>query len=188
MTFANENIIPGLARSSVTHVSPTEHSSASSGTSAPVFKNPPKTEIKSVSSRVELTCEVSGTPKPTIAWFKNGVLMTRETKSKLVIESLDKDDVANYACNASNIAGYEYRNVIVNILTMAAKVREGPKDQTVEIKGSTVTLRCETEGWPTPKLTWSINGNEIVSNDKYMIDTKTGSLTIIQTTMEDAGM
>ena len=114
--------------------------------------------------------------------------MTGESESKLVIQSLDKDNVANYACNASNIGGYEYRNVIVNILTMAAKIREGPKDQTVEIAGSTVTLKCETEGWPTPQITWSINGNEIASDDRYMIDSKSGSLTISQTTMEDAGM
>ena len=32
-------------------------------------------------------------------------------------------DVANYACNASNIAGYEYKNVIVNILTIGAMIK-----------------------------------------------------------------
>ena len=50
--------------------------------------------------------------------------------------------MANYACNASNIAGYKYKNVIVNILTIGALIKEGPKDTLIASKGSDVVLRC----------------------------------------------
>ena len=51
--------------------------------------------------------------------------------------------MANYACNASNIAGYEYKNVIVNILTIGALIKEGPKDTLIASKGSDVVMRCD---------------------------------------------
>ena len=50
------------------------------------------------------------------------------------------DDVANYACNASNHAGYAYKNVIVNILMMVAKIKDGPKQKMIESKGKPVTV------------------------------------------------
>ena len=51
------------------------------------------------------------------------MFISDETSPSLIIPSLGEEDVANYACNASNIAGYEYKNVIVNILTIGAMIK-----------------------------------------------------------------
>ena len=72
-----------------------------------------------------LRCEAVGHPEPRVQWTKNGREMVGQTGSRLVIHSLSEADVANYACNASNMAGYDYKNVIVTILTVAARIVNG---------------------------------------------------------------
>ena len=114
-------------------------------------------------------------------------VISGETSTSLIIPSLGVEDVANYACNASNIAGYEYKNVIVNILTIGALIKEGPKPTLIASKGSDVVIKCDAEGFPRPEISWSVNGTQIETGDKYSVDTETGALTVMQATMEDDG-
>ncbi len=90
-------------------------------------------------STVEFQCWAEGVPEPTIVWTKNGERLPNETGRKLVIHNIGVSDVANYACNASNVAGYEYKDVYLNVLTVAAVITEGPRNQIVS-KGSNVTM------------------------------------------------
>ena len=115
------------------------------------------------------------------------MLISGEESPSLVIPSLGEEDVANYACNASNIGGYEYKNVIVNILTIGAMIKEGPKPKHIASKGSDVVLRCDAEGFPRPAITWSVNGTEIQEGEKYRVDPDTGALTVFKATVEDDG-
>merc|ERR1719376_1607836 len=85
-------------------------------------------------------------------------LLVGQTSSRLVIDSLSQADVANYACNASNSAGYEYKNVIVNILTVSARITRGPPKELLVSRGSLVMLPCEVEGHPRPSVTWRKDG------------------------------
>ena len=174
----------GKARSTVTHVAPSFPPSPP-GAAAPSFIQAPKTELKSIGSRVELVCEAEGSPTPRISWTKNGEPVS--SSNSLVIPSLGKDDVANYACNASNSVGYEYKNVIVNILTVVARIKEGPPSQLVASKGSAVLLPCVVEGYPRPRISWSVNGTIISDSDKYSVDKDTGELTVKDATVEDEG-
>ena len=75
-------------------------------------------------------------------------IISGETSTSLIIPSLGVEDVANYACNASNIAGYEYKNVIVNILTIGALIKEGPKPTLI---ASTGPLTTSPPAIATPK-------------------------------------
>ena len=95
--------------------------------------------------------------------------------------------MANYACNASNTAGYQYKNIIVNILTVVARIKEGPPKQLIASKGSNVSLSCEVEGYPKPSISWTVNGTVISDSDKYSLDTDSGELTVKQATVEDEG-
>lgn len=177
----------GKARSTVSHVAPS-FPTLPEGTVTPAFRKAPKTELKSIGSRVELSCEAEGIPTPSISWTKNGeAIETTSTMNSLVIPSLSQEDVANYACNASNIAGYQYKNVIVNILTVVARIKEGPAKQLVASKGSNVSLPCEVEGYPKPSITWTVNGTVITDSDKFSVDIDSGELTVWQATVEDEG-
>ena len=166
----------GKARSTVSHVAPA-FTQPPAGSVPPSFTEAPKTELRSIGSRVELTCEAEGTPPPDITWSKNGDALPVTTGNRIIIPSLSQADVANYACNASNIAGYQYKNIIVNILTVVARIKEGPAKELVASKGSNVTLPCETEGYPKPRITWTVNGNIIEDLEKYGVNKDTGELT-----------
>ena len=176
----------GKARSAVSHVAPV-FPEPPEGSVPPNFIKAPKTELKSIGSRVELSCKAEGTPAPSISWTKNGEPLPVAEGSSLIIPTLSQKDVANYACNASNIAGYQYKNVIVNILTEVARIKQGPPTQLVASKGSTVSLPCEAEGYPKPSISWTVNGTVINNSAKYSVDTDTGELNIQQATVEDEG-
>ena len=175
----------GRARSSNTLVAPS-FPSPPPGSSAPSFVVAPKTELQSLGSRVELVCRASGHPRPDISWTKNGEVLDT-TADTLVFPSLGEEDVANYACNASNIAGYEYKNVILSILTMTPRIKEGPRDHHVASKGSNITLKCEAEGYPQPVITWTRDSQPVQEDGRFHVDSQTGDLTVTQATTEDDG-
>ena len=174
----------GRARSSQARVV-TSLPDPPAGTVAPTFTHAPLTEVQTLGSRVELRCEAEGSPEPEIVWLKNGEEVARG-EARLVIPSLYQNSVANYACNASNVAGYNYKNVIVNILTVAAKIKEGPRSK-VASKGRDVVLPCRAEGYPVPTIVWTRDGAEVKEGegDKYRMDS--GFLTILKAGSEDQG-
>ena len=154
----------------------------------PSFIHAPENEIAGAGSRVVLRCEARGSPKPRIQWTKNGEKMVGQTNSRLVIDSLSQADVANYACNASNSAGYEYKNVIVNILTVSARITRGPPKELMVSRGSLVMLPCKVEGHPRPTVSWSKDGVPLKEGKKHLVDQDNGSLAVMEATEQDQGI
>lgn len=175
----------GRAKSTVVHVT-NNPAKPPKGTSAPVFIKSPETELPSVGNTAKFDCVASGTPEPSIVWTKNGEVIPGETGSELVLHNIGPADVANYACNASNVAGYEYKDVYLNILTVVADIVDGPRDQIVS-KGFNVTVRCRTEGFPKPSIQWFLNGSLIEGSEKFHINAETGDLTVMHATVGDQG-
>merc|ERR1719228_2881576 len=105
--------------------------------------------------------------------------MEGQTGNSLVIPSLGEMDVANYACNVSNEAGYQYKNVIVNILTVSARITKGLPKELMVSRGSDVILPCSAEGHPAPSIVWRKDGEEVEEDDeKYVLETETGELIV----------
>lgn len=178
----------GKARSSVSHVAK-EFPTIPEGAIPPTFVRAPQTEIQSLGSKVDLVCETEGNPTPKIEWMKNGEKISGEAGPHYVINSLSENDVANYACNASNVVGHVYKNIIVNILTVAARIKEGPKANVVASKGSNVSLICEAEGFPLPSIIWNKSGENVIEqSDKYQFNKATGELTVLRANMDDNGI
>ena len=50
-------------------------------------------------------CLVEGSPKPSIAWFKDGVEIPGEKSQFLIIRSATFSDRGNYYCTATNVLG-----------------------------------------------------------------------------------
>lgn len=177
----------GVAKSTVVHLTPVFNQSPE-GTIPPSFLRSPETEIKAFGGTAEFDCTASGEPKPEITWYKNGKVLEGETGKKLSIRNIGKIDVANYACNISNIAGYEYKDVYLNILRQTARIKSGPKEEQTVSKNSNATIQCEVEGYPKPQITWEFNDTEIVSGDKYVVNEKTGDLVVLKVGEDDQGI
>ncbi|VDO78457.1 unnamed protein product [Soboliphyme baturini] len=75
----------------------------------------------------EIVCIADGVPKPSITWFKNGVLMTQSarhgislTSHKLTISRVIGDDAGLYLCVAENLVGTSTRNFTLTVLGLTS--------------------------------------------------------------------
>lgn len=60
-----------------------------------------------VGDTVTLSCQVSGYPNPTVAWYKNGLPVTSSgiSSAGLTLENVAVSDSGHYMCKATNILG-----------------------------------------------------------------------------------
>lgn len=149
----------------------------------PTFKEQPEVEIKAAGDSATFKCVGGGEPEPDIIWSKNGkVLADRQNESHLTIERINTDDIATYACNISNIYGYDYKVVYLDILNQQPIITETPRNQTVSI-GQEVILRCAAKGYPSPTIRWTFNGKPTTEFEGMTVSTS-GDLNVKRITSD----
>ena len=87
---------------------------------AKVVTPPTVKDLPNLFASVNLTCQVSGVPQPTIQWYKDGSVMERQRLPRLEIKEVHLSDRGRYHCETSNtISGSEMidtsENVVLNI-------------------------------------------------------------------------
>lgn len=90
----------------------------------PYFTVEPKSVNAGETETVEFNCKATGFPEPQVEWIHNGKpleeappnLRRKIEPNKIVIENINKNDIGNYGCNASNHLGYTYKDVYLNVL------------------------------------------------------------------------
>ncbi|XP_066024479.1 uncharacterized protein [Pocillopora verrucosa] len=124
------------------------------------FTEVPQNITVKTSAPLFLSCDASGFPDPKIRWEKSGIKLS-DTK-QLNISSSNRNDAGEYVCIASNgvrqektVRAYvtvQYPPTIQNVTTSSKK----------SWIGQTVTLKCLSDGVPTPTLSWyKPEGSEI---------------------------
>lgn len=73
--------------------------------SPPTIDQGPQTTFVGIYSHVNLTCIVSGSPQPTIQWYKDDVALPGEVFSSYFIESVELNDRGVFHCEATNTLG-----------------------------------------------------------------------------------
>lgn len=133
-----------------------------------VLAEPPKISLSSVQGSyregafVNVNCTASGIPEPAVTWIRDGtVISSGKGAALLKFNSLKRTDDGWYLCVANNTADtitnhtvllVYYPPIIENVTTSSSK----------SSIGQTVTLKCLSDGVPTPILTWyKPNGMEI---------------------------
>lgn len=168
----------GSSHSEVLTIRPGGSGNHSTWMSVPSFTKQPIVEIQEAGKDVTFNCEADGVPKPKIVWTKNGQVMPQGTdRPRLTIPSITTDDVAAYACNASNEAGYDYKTVYLSILTQEPIFIEQPRDRKVSI-GQEMILRCGAKGYPKPQIYWMFQGVNITNASEAFDISGRGDLTI----------
>ncbi|XP_076076677.1 leucine-rich repeats and immunoglobulin-like domains protein 1 [Mytilus galloprovincialis] len=135
---------------------------------------------------MELRCQASGNPPPSITWEKeNGVLPRDHSVNNGVLKifNVTQEDSGRYICQAASPAGVDREYVT---LTVQGSINNtGPiriDTQTVNI-GERVEMECVVTGTPIPTVTWSRIG-------KPLPETSTVNnvlLVIPKVRIEDAG-
>ncbi|XP_046397013.1 hemicentin-1-like isoform X2 [Ischnura elegans] len=132
----------------------------------------PLTEVVAVGDNITLKCSPSGSPNPTLRWFKNGYLIGTTFRGEtdipngnsiviskdgkdMVINNASKDDDGNYTCISYNKAGKVERNFYVETIAQPLILDWNIPDVVKVLNGSKVSFDCSATGKPTPRIEWT---------------------------------
>ncbi|KAM9385812.1 obscurin [Pholidichthys leucotaenia] len=167
--------------------------------SPPLFESQLSDCTTKIGQTIKLTCKVSGSPKPTINWLKDGlpldddprhiITADRSDHCSLILDSLTVEDSGQYMCYAASFMG--------SAATLAKVVVQAPPrfvsrlESACLIEGEDIQFSCSTFTTPLPKVRWLKDGKLLTDSQKYSIvnDTRSGilSLTVIGSTELDIG-
>ena len=115
-----------------------------------------KTCVVSVGSNFRVMCEVTGCPKPDVAWSKDGFKVTKQDKANvdnptdnqhyLTVKQCDRTDSGLYVIKASNEYGKDEAKFELQVVDVPDKPR-GPIDIDLDQEAKSVTLNWRAPKW-----------------------------------------
>ena len=150
---------------------------------------------------------VDANPRPSVCWYKNGEQISTtllkenlENRFRLKFEPVEKDNDAQYYCEARNKVGSAKSKTCKFVAKEAKKQESKPRftsnlsDKVVDA-GAPLVLKCIIDGSPKPSIgdiKWFKDGNEVVPDGnriKMDYDEASGlcTLTINNATANDLG-
>ncbi|CAJ1068041.1 hemicentin-1 [Xyrichtys novacula] len=164
-----------------------------------------------INGSLTLSCLTKGFPEPKVQWFKDGQLLSgnihaglRESGQLLEIEGAMMSHEGQYTCVVTNSAGEDKRDfqVTIQVPPVFHRVtnREaawglGHEDDEKEdmvnkrevVLGHPISLSCESNAIPPPKLSWYKDGRKLTSADGVVLHPGGQVLQITRVQREDAG-
>ncbi|XP_053380218.1 hemicentin-1-like [Mercenaria mercenaria] len=121
-----------------------------------------------VNGNITVVCRATGTPKPTISWYKDGVELDslenveiNNDGQELTIYSAQVADTALYTCRAVNEAGESDTSYQVDV-QVPPKLDEDEVNASPHVElGNSVVLNCPVVGVPQPNIVWMKAGQPI---------------------------
>uniref|UniRef100_A0A7N5KTI0 Hemicentin 2 n=1 Tax=Ailuropoda melanoleuca TaxID=9646 RepID=A0A7N5KTI0_AILME len=117
-----------------------------------------------VGQPLELPCQASGSPVPTLQWLQNGRpaeelagVQVASRGATLRISHVELDHAGLFACQATNEAGTTGAEVELSVHELPQVAIVGGDNITVPFL-QPVTLQCVATGVPTPSLRWWKDG------------------------------
>uniref|UniRef100_A0A803VWG0 Ig-like domain-containing protein n=1 Tax=Ficedula albicollis TaxID=59894 RepID=A0A803VWG0_FICAL len=156
-----------------------------------------------VGASVCFQCLVTGSPRPSVRWYKDGVLLegdrycAQEEQNglqSLTIEHLIQSDSGQYKCIATNRAGTAETCAVAvipalfNSVVEPAKIIE--KAEIIQVTaGEPAILEYTVTGTPELKTKWFKDGKPLPTSKKYRISFKNNiaQLKFYATEMQDSG-
>ena len=151
---------------------------------------------------ITLVCPASGTPKPTVEWYKNHQFIESTMfNEQFFLQNIQKNDEGIYRCVATNVAGSTSRIFNISIQSksivllvvfstfffrLVSPYFDHQSTQNLSrfqqksvVVNHTVTLVCPAIGAPKPKLNWFFNGEEIHPDKKHVVMKMNGKKLLI---------
>ncbi|XP_022236233.1 Down syndrome cell adhesion molecule-like protein 1 homolog isoform X10 [Limulus polyphemus] len=140
--------------------------------------------------RLKIGCILTkGGPPLTFSWTKEGKELRNSSLitigseleySFLIMAKVSREHAGNYTCSVRNDHGVDrYTAELIVKAPPEWKIR--PQDTTVSI-GQTISISCDVEGYPQPRILWKKESQEI--DKKYLQQNR---LFISKTTLDDDG-
>ncbi|XP_020616013.1 hemicentin-1-like [Orbicella faveolata] len=99
-----------------------------------------------------LSCDALGFPEPSFTWTKDGQVLSQA--KQLGIQRSHRNDAGMYVCTSSNGVGLDKRAKAYVTVQFPPTIKEATTSASKSWIGQTVTLKCVSDGVPTPALTW----------------------------------
>ncbi|CAF0818885.1 unnamed protein product [Didymodactylos carnosus] len=142
----------------------------------------------------DLILSVTGTgnPHPECKWFKNNnemstgdgrILFKEDRKTgeySLIIKNATQEDIAEYQCQLSNVAGLIKSKKSKVTIQKAPQFIKKPQPVTVN-QTEQAKIECQIDSFPIAKVTWLQGGKPLSAKDGFetSFDSKTGIATLI---------
>ncbi|XP_039213555.1 hemicentin-1 isoform X2 [Crotalus tigris] len=145
-------------------------------------------------SPVNLICESSGIPHPSIMWLKNGQPVSLSNSVRILsggrmlrLMQVKMEDAGHYICVVNNIAGEDRKNFELSVLVPPSIVGENKLEDVKVKEGHGITLTCEVTGNPIPEITWLKDGQTFLQDDGYQLMSSGRFLQITNALVADTG-
>lgn len=168
---------------------------------APEIVAPLHDQPGTVGGAATFECEVSGVPKPEIAWFRGSkelvdtskcTLIDKGAKQVLIVSNLHAEDEDEYTCRATNALGSRSTRAQLKLSSEWAQLSLRRKSDTKNVflakprifvpprynlgvsveKGNFVELKIPYKAYPAASATWTKNDEtRVESGAKYTITT-----------------
>ncbi|XP_073811656.1 projectin protein bent isoform X33 [Musca autumnalis] len=149
---------------------------------APVIVKPLRDAQCIQNHNAQFTCTITGTPKPSVTWYKGAREITNGARYRIYnegdnyflnINGVFGEDADEYICRAVNKAGAKSSRAALIIAT-APKLNVPPRFRGTAYfdKGENVVIKIPFTGVPKPRIQWMRDGDKIESGGHYHVETK----------------
>ena len=132
-----------------------------------------------IDNEIRLIAEISGSPSPTISWFRddipihgddNHLMESSGTTHTLIIRNVKSIDEGKYKILGTNSLGQV--DSIGQLTVLEQPIVDQSFTDITQPVGTDVTLKCRLIGGrPKPTVTWLKNGKEFKGDDRHIIST-----------------
>ncbi|VDD75652.1 unnamed protein product [Mesocestoides corti] len=157
------------------------------------FAVEPQSKAASVGETVVFACQPpSGSPKPTITWFKDDKEVELSDRIHLMdetnlrIEQITWADAGSYSCVAKSLAFEKCSRKAFLRVHQRPFFLVAPESQSVSINGA-VEFVCRVSGDPFPTLTWRRDPPILTVPTSRSVLLPDGSLKLTNIQLEDSG-
>ncbi|KAG9472589.1 hypothetical protein GDO78_018425 [Eleutherodactylus coqui] len=148
---------------------------------------------------VKLACRVTGTPKPTITWYKDGrsvevdphhiIIEDPDGSCTLILDNMTGADSGQYMCFACSSAGTA--STLGKILVQVPPRFINKMRNIYFVAGEDAQFSCVIEGAPYPQIRWYRDGHLLIDSNKHQIfaEPRSGILVLVikNATEDDIG-
>ncbi|NXG40945.1 OBSCN protein, partial [Psilopogon haemacephalus] len=124
---------------------------------------------------VKLACKVTGAPKPSVSWYKDGkpvevdphhiIIEDPDGSCTLILDNLTGVDSGQYMCFASSPAGNA--STLGKILVQVPPRFVNKVRNAYFVEGEDAQFTCTVEGAPRPQIRWYKDGVLLKDTSKY---------------------
>ena len=129
------------------------------------------------------TVAVTGTPAPTLQWYRGTVLLTGQTGTTLTVNNVQLANVGDYSVVVANACQTETSAAVALTVNGPVEITQAPQSQTVRV-GETATFRVVAAGTPPLSYQWRRNGTPIPSATTETLTLASVPITEDQTTYD----